>query len=1525
MFIELCKYFTTFSCLKLALWPGFGKGQFGNLPVCKKGVIKKIIPHTFFVLAVLLFSHRLRAQAPPAWSWNNGVYSGVDEYANDIAIDTTTNNVVVVGVFNSDLSAFYGSNFFAAIGGGFVAKYNASGSVLWAFPVGNNQDDACNGVAIDSAGNIYVTGYVENVADVKGTLVGAPIYVSSVGGKDMFVAKYNSAGQLLWAKSGGGMADDEGYAVAVSSAGVFVTGYYQGSASFGSFNITGSIFNNAAYVAGYDLAAGNELWVTTAGDAGTDAFGRGICADSGTVFVAGDFTGSTLDVTDNSGAVTTLAGINAMQSDIFVLSFTKAGLSYWAKAVQSPGMDIGHDVAQLGNNIYLGGAIGPNATFPSYSANPVDPGANGLDMFVAQLQKRTGNTNWVQFSMGPGNQDAMAITVTQSNRVYAGGYLFNTMLFPGGVNINSAGAEDAFVAAYDTSGNFQWANWGGEQKSDYALGIVANDDNEVFIAGAYTDDAVFFPYTLNRSDGSSLNILTEKIGCTPIATNAISFPQTICPGQTPVPLLGNSPTGGMPLYNYRWQQSTDNVNWLTAAGVSTNKNYAPPSLSVNTYYRRVVTGGCPGTDTSSSLLITIASPPTPANAGADSVICANSINLWGNAPTVGTGTWTLVSGAGNIVSPSSPTTTVTGLGPGTNVFSWTTSNNGCAPSADSVSVKVTFPPGPALAGNDQNVCASTYTLNANPPVNGTAAWIVLAGTASVTTTSMPNSPVTSLSNGQNIFVWSISNTCGTTRDTVVITRDVLPGPANAGTNQSICASTYTLNGNAPSVGNGQWNVLAGGASVANPFQNNSAANGLTVGVNSFEWVVSNGVCPASKDTVTILVDANPTIANAGQDQSICASSYTLNANIPVAGTGQWSVSTGGSTVVTATQHNSPVNNLSTGANTLVWTITNGVCPSSKDSVIITVDAMPSAANAGSPQTICNDSVMLNAALPTVGTGSWTVVSGGAMLTNASQNNSIAFNLSAGNNIFMWSVFNGVCPASTATVSIQVDAAPSPAFGGNNVSVCSSTYTLNATAPTVGTGSWTVISGGGTLTNPSSNSTVVNGLSIGTNIFQWEVQNGTCPSSIDSVIITLDANPSVASAGNPQTLCASSSTLTAVPPVVGTGLWHVVTGGGTVTAPTISSTGVINLSVGVNAFEWVISNGSCAPSRDTVYITVDANPTTANAGSDQLICASTSTLLANTASVGAGSWSVLAGPANVVSPGSSSTAVNNLAVGQNTFAWTIANGVCPSSVDTVVITVSQQPSAANAGANLNVCVSSSSVALNAATPQVGAGAWTQISGTGTLSSNSQPNATVSGLALGQNVFVWAVSNGVCAPSSDTVSVTVYPNPTAANAGADFSVSGSSANLAGNTPVVGNGNWTLVSGAGNIISPSSAASQVTGLNIGDNVFGWTISNGVCPDSYDEVVVHVNDLVVPNGFSPNGDMVNDLFEIPGLDLFSDVKLEVFNRWGNLVYESSNYKNDWDGRNSSGEELTDDTYYYALVIAGKKTYKGFVVLKRK
>lgn len=86
---------------------------------------------------------------------------------------------------------------------------------------------------------------------------------------------------------------------------------------------------------------------------------------------------------------------------------------------------------------------------------------------------------------------------------------------------------------------------------------------------------------------------------------------------------------------------------------------------------------------------------------------------------------------------------------------------------------------------------------------------------------------------------------------------------------------------------------------------------------------------------------------------------------------------------------------------------------------------------------------------------------------------------------------------------------------------------------------------------------------------------------------------------------------------------------------------------------------------------------------------------------------------------------------------------------------------------------------------------------------------------------------------------------------------------------------------------------------------------------------DLIIPNVFTPGYDDINDFFEIQGLR--PGASLQVYNRWGALIYESDNYQNNWDGRSFSGEELAEDVYYFVLEtnIAGK-SHTGFVQIIR-
>jgi hypothetical protein len=396
-----------------------------------------------------------RAQTtPPAWQValsgnNNQPGTGGTSLARASAVDAR-GNVFITGSFTGSVS--FGSTRLVNAGMGtttdvFVAKWDATAQAFtWATSGGGTNNDVGYGIAVSGTG-VYVTGYFTFSASLAGqALAGA-------GGTDVFVAKYvdTSTGSTAatssfangWATSGGGTGSDQGLGIAVSGAGVYVTGSFTNGASIAGQALAGTSTNGNSdvFVAKYvDTSTGSTAatssfangWVTSGGGTGNDQ-GLGIAVSGTGVYVTGIFV---------SGASASIAGqalAGAGGTDVFVAKYvdtstgsTAATSSFangWATSGGGTGTDVGYGIAVSGTSVFVTGSFtsGASASF----AGQALAGAGLSDVFVAKyVDTSTGSTaatssfanGWATSGGGTGTDVGYGIAVS-GQRVYAAGYV----------------------------------------------------------------------------------------------------------------------------------------------------------------------------------------------------------------------------------------------------------------------------------------------------------------------------------------------------------------------------------------------------------------------------------------------------------------------------------------------------------------------------------------------------------------------------------------------------------------------------------------------------------------------------------------------------------------------------------------------------------------------------------------------------------------------------------------------------------------------------------------------------------------------------------------------------------------------------------------------------------------------------------------------------------------------------------------------------------------------------------------------
>jgi len=606
--------------------------------------------------------------------------------------------------------------------------------------------------------------------------------------------------------------------------------------------------------------------------------------------------------------------------------------------------------------------------------------------------------------------------------------------------------------------------------------------------------------------------------------------------------------------------------------------------------------------------VDVCTSSTSAAAGSDQDVCSNTVTLAANTPAgfEETGTWSEVAGDGNgsFGDINSGTSSFTGTRGITYTLRWTISNGICTNSSDDVEI-ILREDVTANAGADQDVCGTSTNLAAVYSTGSTGSWSILSGAGgSVNNPSSNTSTFTGSAGVTYTLQWEENNGSCSDTDTVVITFFSNVTAANAGPDQDVCSSTTTLAANSASgfEETGTWQIIAGdgngyfgtpGTITSN--SNNAGFTGTEGVTYTLRWTISNGTCLDSTDDVDVFFRENDIDANAGADQDVCGTSTNLAAVYSTGSTGSWSILSGAGGSVNNPSSNTSTFTGSAGVTyTLQWEENNGSC-SDTDTVVITFYSNVTSAAAGSDQDVCSNTTTLaaNSASGFNETGTWTEIAGDGNGSFGDVNSATSsFTGTRGVTYTLrWTISNGACTNSSDDVEVVLRENDVDANAGADQDVCGTSTNLAAVYSTGSTGSWSILSGaGGSVNNPSSNTSTFTGSAGVTYTLQWEENNGSC-SDTDTVVITFYSNVTAAAAGSDQSIGSASSLVNATLAANSasgfneTGSWSEVAGDGNgsfsdINSPTATFTGTLGITY---TLRWTISNGACTNSSDDVEV------------------------------------------------------------------------------------------------------------------------------------------------------------------------------------------------------------------------------------------------------------------------------------------------------------------------------------------------------
>lgn len=452
-----------------------------------------------FIFVICLM--RISFAQTPDWLWAKSTSGPGSDSGYSIAVDGM-GNIYTTGHFSAtvDFDPGPGIHNLTSVGeyDTFITKLDSGGNFVWSKSIGGPLHEEGKSITVDSAGNVYSTGYFNATVDFD---PGAGVYnLTSAGGLDVYIVKLDSGGNFVWSKSFGGADSDFALSIALDPSGVgniYTTGVFNDTVDFNPDSGVFNLFSSGSYdmfLSKLD-ASGNFLYAKTIGGISMDHAYSIALDTSGNVYITGLYAATVDFDPDSLGSfILTSAG----SFDIFILKMDASGNFVWAKSLGGTGSDWGLAIAiDLGGNIYTTGYFsGGIADFdPGPGVFNLSSVGGIRDIFISKLNT-SGNFVWAK-SIGSTSDDlgwSLKVDPTNNGYIYTTGAFSDTADFDPGqgvFNLTAIGIYDIFLSKLDSSGNFVWAKSMGSAIYDIGISLDIDDFGYLHMTGSYSNPITF--------------------------------------------------------------------------------------------------------------------------------------------------------------------------------------------------------------------------------------------------------------------------------------------------------------------------------------------------------------------------------------------------------------------------------------------------------------------------------------------------------------------------------------------------------------------------------------------------------------------------------------------------------------------------------------------------------------------------------------------------------------------------------------------------------------------------------------------------------------------------------------------------------------------------------------------------------------------------------------------------------------------------------------------------------------------------